>query len=259
MKNEHLLEGLIKAENRLNITSWLQRGIDGKGVKCGVLGFDEGSHHNGEWQIQYNTGIELIVYDIMGEMSFEEALGRAHEDDVDVIVCAIRKSSWNAELEALSRRLYEKGVIMINSSHNEGREIDAFPALSVYWFAVGEYVERLNSKSGDSGYGDKLDFLMYSNMPNMNRRGDYISISHTSGCLGLSGKIACLLKAYLGRNFGPEGFRKYFQHYCDRLGREGRSCETGWGLLMLPKEPEAVRVKFEKIPSRRLWFWKRAR
>ena len=252
--NEHLLEGLERVENKLNITSWLRRGIDGRGVRCGVLGFESGSHHNGEWQLQYNTGIELIVYDVMGEMSFEEALDRAYYDNVDVIVCAIRKTGWSAELEALSRRLYEKGVIMINSSHNEGREIDAFPALSVYWFAVGEYVERLNAKSGDSGYGDKLDFLMYSNMPNLNRKGSYVSISHTSGCLGLSGKIACLLKAYMGKNFGPEEFGKYIHLYCDRLGREGRQRDTGWGLLMLPDEPEKINLGSATRRMKKFWF-----
>jgi len=242
--NEHLLEGNERKFKNLNVPEWKEV-YSGKGVKIGIIGVDEGSHHNGAWLInQVAKDAEIIEYHVhdKGEMSLVESLQKCIEDDIDIICVSLRFRSWGEDREELSRKLYEKGVIMIDSSDNEGKIIDAYPALSRYWFVVGAYDELKQDRAGYSSYGEKLDFVGYTNYACKNRFNDYVPISHTSGATQVPSGMVALLKEKYGK-FTPQDFKNFIKSMGERVNDE-----IGYGLLKMPKL-EGLKVIKLKIGS----------
>lgn len=227
-----------KRFDQLNITEWQQH-VTGKGIKVGILGYEAGSHHNGADLInQVAPDVEIIEYGVyQGNMTWEQAFKQMLFDKVDVVCCSLRKNSWPIELEYYSKQLYENDVIMIDSSDNENEEIDAWPAMSEYWFVSGSYNEKNQDRYGYSNYGLKLDFLSYTDYYSKNYKGNYIPISHTSGTPQVPCGIVALLKEYWNK-FGPKEFKQFIELNCIDLQEEGKDLETGWGLLSMPSFPQ---------------------
>lgn len=235
--NSHLLKKNDKRFKELNITKWQEKGITGKGIKVGIIGYSEGSHHNGAWLIQQVVpDSEIIEYNIMDKnsISWEVAFNKIIDDDIDVICSSLRKETWNKELEKLSKKMHDKGMILIDSSDNEGKLIDAYPAKSVHWIAIGAYNERFESRAEYSSYGDKLFGLGYTDYACMNYRGDYIPISHTSGTTQVIAGIAAMLKQT--NNVNTKEFKRIMIENIIKLSDEVFNIEVGYGLLRLPNE-----------------------
>ena len=215
--NEHLLKRNKKIYEKLNIDKWHSKGITGKGVKVAVLGFGgvlenekryltnvntpangTGSYHDGD-EIIHNVAPEAKIYGInvmKHGWSFEQALRWIMDNNIDVVCCSLRKYNWSDELEELSKQAWDNGIIMIDSADNEGREIDAYPALDPHWFVVGAY-DGKDGKEGYSSYGPKLDCLMYTGLAVEARENYYVPITHTSGTTQLVAGMAALLKEYM--------------------------------------------------------------
>ncbi|WP_353097099.1 S8/S53 family peptidase [Tissierella praeacuta] len=222
----------------MNIISWQDKGITGKGVKIGIIGYSPKSHHNGAELIkQVVPDSEIIEYNVMDDDSYryiwEDAFQAMVEDDVQVVCSSLRITLWNSELRRLSKKLYDKGVIMIDSSDNEGREIDAYPALDKHWFAIGAYDGK--GRAGYSQYGENLLGLGYTDYAVKNQYGDYIPLSHTSGVVQVVSGIAAMLKQ-INSNLGPLEFEEFIKRNSIRLSTEDWNEEEGWGLLNLPNE-----------------------
>lgn len=231
--NEHLLKVNDERFKELGIRKW-QEHFTGKGVKIGILGVEEGSHHNGAWLInQVAPDAEVLEYHVHdgATMNFTDGLRKCLEDDVDVICVSLKITSWNEERQSLSKQLYDIGVIMIDSSDNDNREINRYPALDPHWFSVGVYDERTGTRAGYSNYGPNLDFVGYSNYFCKNKFDNYIPISHTSGATQVPSGMVALLKER-NKNFGPKEFRKYIES----LGPKDNN--IGHGLLRLPERTE---------------------
>jgi len=228
---------------KLNITKWHKQGITGKGTKVAIMGFEAGAHHNGAWLIkQAAPDAEVREINIMkGGISFEQAFKECIVWGADVICCSLRKSTWSAEQEMLSKTLYDQGCIMIDSSDNEGDPIDAWPALSPYWFVVGAYNSKWNEAEGYSSYGPKLDFLGYTSLDCPNKYGNMIPITHTSGATQVPSGMTALLKE--SHNITPEGFKQFIAENSVDIGTQGKDDKSGWGLLMMPDEVYANKIE----------------
>lgn len=252
--NEHLLKRNEEIYRKLNIPAWHAASITGAGVNVAVIGYGgclaskkpyltnvndcgNGSYHDGDEIIHaVAPGAKIFGINIFkGGWSFDEALRWCLEHDIDVICTSIRLSTWGYEREELSRQLYEKGCIMIDSADNEGKEDSiGYPAKSPYWFAVGAYDELNKGKAGYSSWGKGLDCLMYTDLAVEAKEGYYVPISHTSGATQLVAGMAALLKEHL--RITPEGFREFIRQHSIDIGEEGWDPKTGFGLFVLPKE-----------------------
>lgn len=263
--NEHLLKRNEEIYRKLNIPAWHAAGITGAGVNVAVIGYGgclankkpyltnvndcgTGSYHDGD-EIIHAVAPGAKIYGInvfKSGWSFAEALRWCLEHDIGVICTSIRLSTWADEREELSRQLYEKGTIMIDSADNKGKEDSiGYPAKSPYWFAVGAYDELNKGKAGYSSWGKELDCLMYTDLAVEAKEGYYVPISHTSGATQLVAGMAALLKEHL--RITPEGFREFIRQHSIDIDQEGWDPETGFGLFVLPaeipeKEGEKVRV-----------------
>lgn len=228
---------------KLNISKWHKQGITGKGTKVAIIGFEAGAHHNGAWLIkQAAPDAEVREINVMkGGMSFEQAFKECIAWRADVVCCSLRKSTWNAEQEMLSKTLHDQGCIMIDSSDNEGDPIDAWPALSPYWFVVGAYNAKWNEAEGYSSYGAKLDFLGYTSLDCPNKYGNMVPITHTSGATQIPSGMAALLKE--SHNITPEGFKEFIQENCRDIGSEGKDDKSGWGLLKMPEKVYSNKIE----------------
>ncbi|WP_313758486.1 S8 family serine peptidase [Tissierella sp.] len=240
--NSHLLKGNKEKFDKLNIISWQNKGITGKGVKIGIIGYSPKSHHNGAELIkQVAPDSEIIEYNVMDNDSFrytwERALSQMLEDDVQVICSSLRTINWSETLKKLTKRLYDKNVIMIDSSDNEGREIDAYPALDKHWFAIGAYDGK--GRAGYSQYGENLLGLGYTDYAVKNQYGDYIPLSHTSGAVQVVSGIAAMLKQ-INPNLRPLEFEEFIMKNAIRLSTENWNEEEGWGLLSLPNKVQTT-------------------
>ena len=243
-----LKERDIERFKLLNIEKFNDMGILGEGIKIGILGYGGDAHHDGKWLIQQGLpNASIYEYNVMTSdnpprLSWEEALEKAINDNVDIIISSLRKLSWNDELDRLCKTLYDKGVIMIDSADNQGRKINRYPADCEEWFVVGA-LSGLD-RADYSNYGDKLDFLMYTDFYSMTSDGRLLPITHTSGCPQVCAVIVGILKEYLGKDkVNPEYFKNYTRRYCQNLKEIGKDEDTGYGLLMLPskvKETEIV-------------------
>lgn len=252
--NEHLLKRNEEIYRKLNIPAWHAAGITGAGVNVAVIGYGgclaskkpyltnvndcgTGSYHDGDEIIHaVAPGAKIFGINIFkGGWSFDEALRWCLEHDIDVICTSIRLSTWDYEREELSRQLYEKGCIMIDSADNEGKEDSiGYPAKSPYWFAVGAYDELNKGKAGYSSWGKELDCLMYTDLAVEAKEGYYVPISHTSGATQLVAGMVALLKEHL--RITPEGFREFIRQHSIDIEQEGWDPKTGFGLFVLPAE-----------------------
>lgn len=258
--NEHLLKENKKVFEKLNIPNWHKEGITGKGVNVAIIGYggvmenkkpwltnvntpdDGGSYHDGDELIN-KVAPEAKIYSInifKSGWNFNQALEWILENDIDIVCTSIVKSSWSDELEELSRKLYEKNTIMIDSSDNEGKEDSiGWPAKSPYWYAVGAY--SLGGRDGYSSYGKELDILGYTNLAVHANKEYIIPISHTSGTTQvISGMVALLKEAY---SIDNEGFKKYMKDKSLDLGSAGWDKQTGWGLFKLEEKPNKEKIK----------------
>lgn len=249
--NEHLLKKNRKRFKELNITKWQEAGYTGKGIKIVILGVGEDAHHNGEWLMQsVAKNADIIELDCM-HGSWEEALETSIEIEADIICSSLVKGSWPDKLEELSHKLYEKGCIMIDSADNHGKEICRWPALSKYWFVAGSYDEDEKDREGYSNFGAKLDFLMFTNFANKNKKGNYITISHTSGSTQVPSGMVALLKEYYGSSdFGPSEFEEVLKKYSIDLQKEGFDINTGHGLFILPEKLPEKEVEIMNKPCK---------
>jgi len=252
--HEHLLKRNEEIYEKLNVPVWHAAGITGAGVNVAVIGYGgclaakkpyltnvndagKGSYHDGDEIIHaVAPGAKIFGINIFkGGWSFAEALRWCLEHDIGVICTSIRLSTWADEREELSRQLYEKGTIMIDSADNEAKENSiGYPAKSPYWFAVGAYDELNKGKAGYSSWGKELDCLMYTDLAVEAKEGYYVPISHTSGATQLVAGMAALLKEHL--RITPEGFREFIRQHSIDIDQEGWDPETGFGLFVLPAE-----------------------
>lgn len=252
--NEHLLKRNEEIYRKLNIPAWHAAGITGAGVNVAVLGYGgclaakkpyltnvneagTGSYHDGDEIIHaVAPGAKIFGINIFRDgWGFAEALQWCLEHNIHVICTSIRLSSWDSEREELSRQLYEKGCIMIDSADNEGEEDSiGYPAVSKYWFAVGAYSELNKGKAGYSSWGKELDCLMYTDLAVEAREGYYVGISHTSGATQCVAGMAALLKEYL--QITPDQFREFIRQNSIDIGDKGWDPKTGFGLFCLPAE-----------------------
>lgn len=268
--NEHLLKGNEEIYRKLNIPIWHAANVTGKRVKVAILGYGgtlehkkpyltnvnepangTGSYHDGDELIHAAApNAQIYSINVMKKgWSWKEALQWILENSIDIVCCSLRKSTWDDELRELSRKAWEKGVVMIDSSDNEGKEIDAYPALDPHWFVVGAY-NGTNGKEGYSSYGSKLDCLMYTGLAVEAKEGYYIPITHTSGATQLVAGMAALLKEYA--NVTPDGFREFMKENSVDLGEEGRDNRTGYGLFILPEKlPEKEEEEVKPMPEKR--------
>ncbi|MCT4507825.1 MAG: S-layer homology domain-containing protein [Tepidibacter sp.] len=261
--NEHLLKENQEIFKKLNIPNWHKEGITGKGVNVAILGYggvmedkktyltninppaDGGSYHDGDELIN-SVAPDAKIYSInifTGSWKFEDALRWILKNDIDIVCTSIVKSSWNYELEELSKQLYEKGAIMVDSSDNVGKKDSiGWPAKSPYWYAVGAYFK--GDKAGYSSYGKELDILGYTDLGVHVKEDHIVPISHTSGTTQvISGMVALLKEAYRINN---EGFKQYMQENSIDLNTPGWDKETGWGLFKLEEKSNIYKLKFPK-------------
>lgn len=240
--NSHLLKINKERFDKLNIINWQNKGITGKGVKVGIIGYSLKSHHNGAELIkQVAPDSEIIEYNVMDNDSYrygwKDAFQAMIDDNIQVICSSLRTCLWNSELRKLSKILYDKNVIMIDSSDNEGREIDAYPALDKHWFAIGAYDGK--GRAGYSQYGENLLGLGYTDYAVKNQYGDYIPLSHTSGAVQVISGIVTMLKQ-INPNLGPLEFEEFIKENSIRLSTEEWNREEGWGLVSLPSEVQMI-------------------
>ncbi|WFD12444.1 S8 family serine peptidase [Tepidibacter hydrothermalis] len=260
--NEHLLKNNKEVFEKLNIYNWHKEGITGKEVNVAIIGYGGVMKEKKPWLTNVNTsddggsyhdGDELInavapdskIYSInifKGGWNFEEALKWILEHDIDIVCTSIRKTSWCKEEEEISKKLYERNTIMIDSSDNEGKEDSiAYPAQSKYWYAVGSYSEFLNGRAGYVSYGKELDILSYTGLAVHADANRIIPITHTSGTTqAVSGMVALLKEAYRIDN---TNFKQYIKDNSLDLGSNSWDKETGWGLFKLEEKPNIDKIK----------------
>lgn len=243
----------------LNIINWHNKEIKGEGVKIAVIGYGaimydkkqyvtnvnnpngNGSYHDGDElinQVAPNSKIYSINIFEKG-WSFEDALKWTLDNDIDVICTSISLSYWDEERETLSKELYEKDVIMIDSSDNQGKEDSIeYPAKSQYWYAVGAYEK--NKRADYSSYGSEMDILGYTGFMVHKDEKYTLPITHTSGATQVvSGMVALLKQAYKIDN---EQFKLYIKENSLDLGPKGWDKETGWGLFKLEQNPNIEKI-----------------
>lgn len=233
--NSHLLKKINKKRfDELNITQWQEAGITGNGVKIAVIGEGEKSHHSGSWLLgTVATGAEIITLDTTGSdsMKWEDSLQYCLENDIEIICVSYSIYSFSKKAIEISKQLYDKNVIMINASGNEGIRMKYYPNILNSWYATGAY--GLDGKMGYSNYGERLLCLGYSNYMNKNKDGDYIPISHTSGTPQVICGMIAMLKQ-INPNLTIDKFEKFVEDNAIRISTEGWNEEEGWGLMKLP-------------------------
>lgn len=233
--NSHLLKKINnKRFDELNITQWQETGITGKGVKIAVIGEGEKSHHSGSWLLStVATGAEIITLDTTGSdsMKWEDSLRYCLENDIDIICVSYSIYSFSKKAIELSKTLYDKNVVMINASGNEGIRMKYYPNILSTWYATGAY--GLDGKMGYSNYGERLICLGYSNYMNKNKYGDYVPISHTSGTPQVICGMIAMLKQ-INPNLTIKQFEKFIEDNAIRISTEEWNEKEGWGLMKLP-------------------------
>lgn len=243
--NKHLLTKNKKRFDELNITKWQDKGVTGKGIKIAVIGESKTSHHAGSWLIgQVATDAEIVTLDttMNRDMGWDEALQYCLDNDVDVVSVSYKIYSVSDRFKELSQKLHDKGCILLCSSHNDGREIKEYPVTLDSWYATGAYNGR-DGRMEYSNYGKRLLCLGYSNYANMNYKGDYIPISHTSGTPQVIAGMAALLKE-LKPNLTTKDFEEFVADNSMRLSTDDWNKYEGWGLFKLP---ENIPKKEEKL------------
>lgn len=257
--NKHLLKKINKKRfDELNITQWQERGITGKGVKVAVIGEHEKAHHAGSWLLgTVATRAEVITLDTTGanSMKWEDSLQYCLENDIDIICVSYSIYSFSKKAIEISKQLYDKNVIMINASGNEGIRMKYYPNILNSWYATGAY--GLDGKMGYSNYGERLLCLGYSNYMNKNKDGDYIPISHTSGTPQVICGMIAMLKQ-INPNLTIKQFEKFVEDNAIRISTEGWNKEEGWGLLKLPDLEKCkgdVEMEFKDVDKNR-WSYK---
>lgn len=247
--NEHLLKINKERFNELNITEAQSKGLTGKNIKVGIIGYSDDAQHNGAWLIQQAALDAVIIeYNVMDDKTYRyswaEAFQKMLDDDIQVICCSFKKRSWGDDLKALTQKLYDKNVIMIDSSDNDYEEICRYPAKDTRWIAIGA-----GDKTGAhaySNFGDNLLGLGYTNYLCMNYSGDYIPISHTSGAVQVIAGMAAILKQ-IDPNLTPGEFKQFIAKNAIRIAGEGWNEREGWGLISLPKEITLTKAEEPKI------------
>jgi len=221
--------------DRLNITKWQDLGYTGKDVLVAIIGFEKGAHHNGASIIkEVAPGCEIVELNVMkGGMSFEAAFQECLDMGADVVCCSLRKGNWNSELQRLSKELRDSGCIMLDSADNEGKEIDAYPAMDPSWIAIGAYDRFVDGKANYSSYGSKMLGLCYEGLDSLTKSGTYIPLTHTSGAVQVPAGMAALLKE--SHRITPEGFKEFIKENSMDILNNGKDEKSGWGVLMMPE------------------------
>ena len=194
--------------------------------------------------------------------TWEEAFTQMIKDQVQVVCSSLVKKSWNDELVRLSKEMYERNVIMVTSSGNDGELIKKYPAKLNEWLTIGAYNERKRNRAGYSNYGQELFGLGYTNYVCKNYKGDYVPISHTSGTTQVIAGMAALLKET--SNVTPSQFKKVMMDNAIKLVDKQHDIKTGYGLLALPstviKTPKPNSKKEEDTMFKDVkptdWFYK---
>lgn len=234
--NEHLLKINKKRFDELNITKWQNEGITGKGVKIAVIGESKNSHHAGSWLIsQVATGAKIITLDTTMNKDFkwDDALQYCLDEGIDIVCVSYQIYSVSEKFKELSQKLYDKNVILLCASHNDGREIRDYPVTLGSWYATGAYDGK--GVAYYSNYGDRLLCLGYTDYANKNYKGDYIPISHTSGTPQVIAGMIALLKE-LRPNLTIAEFEEFIKDNSMRISTSGWNKFEGWGLMKLPEE-----------------------
>ncbi len=254
--NKHLLYKNEQKYKKLNIDKWHRAGITGKGVRIAVIGYGGCLPHKKPYLTNVNPNMggsyhdgDAIIHDVAPDSkifglnmmdkngwSMEQCLEWCINNDIDIICTSIRMIHFNSENKRLSKELYNKGVIMIDSSDNKGSEDIGYPAADPHWFAIGTYDG--DGRAGYSSYGEHLDCLMYTDFGVEAQENYFVEISHTSGATQPVAGMAALLKEYM--NITPKGFKQFMEDYCIDLQKEGWDKETGFGLLTLPSNPNTI-------------------
>ncbi len=145
--------------------------------------------------------------------------------------CEDLRENPDALIEDALQYAYQKGVIAVAASGNDGLDYVGYPASSVYTIAVGS-VNSSDTRSNFSNYGGNLDFVAPGEQVTSTfLNNDYRSGSGTSFA---SPYVSGVLALYLGQHYAVlgelPGFNRALNCLANNTDQAGWNEQTGHGI-----------------------------
>lgn len=223
-----------------------------------------GKNHHGHQtaDILHQVAPDATLYGLSnaGQYSGDKAEGRFIKQSIPFmeseeihLVNASLGGTDNAILKARIEEAQQHGVTFVTSAGNEADSGPGGYARSGAWIAVGAVHLSGDGKINHASYssiGDTVDFTQFSNLYVHDARKGYLDRTFVVQGTSFSSPMLCGMLALVqqlfleksGRTLTQDGLYAFMQDHCIDLWKPGKDTKSGYGLFLLPEDPESIDI-----------------